>query len=310
MLKKIKRIEHKYIKELLSKYDKRVVFDKTNIVPDPTDLHQELTAYIDYQSISQKSVLGIDMVRYSSYGNREQTLLPFLFKTIFDKTIRHCIKYHPFIFQKYTINNIKNNFVSTGDGGFLILDNPLLSLIFAANFAVILRAYNAYHFFPKLREIVGSVSMRYAITYDKVYSYDNNYFGRGIINNSRIMAKDNLNRCLIDENTHSWFITNMDGEENLQILTLEDVANIYEFEDSYDRAILPLGDEIFEDSTSRVYGIINSDILQYGTITSKQTEISIYNLHIQITLRLRNDENLDENRLITVSLGNLNMSGM
>jgi hypothetical protein len=310
MLKPIKRIDHSYIEELLSKYDKRVVFEKTNIVPDATDLHQKISQYVDIESISIKSVLGIDMVQYSTYGNCEQTLLPFLFKTIFDKTIRHCIKYHPYIFQKYTEEDLQSNFVSTGDGGFLILDNPLHSLIFAANFAVILRAYNSYHFYPKLRDIVGQVVMRYAMTYDKIYAYNNNYFGKGIINNSRIMSKDNLNRCLIDENTHNWFITNMDGEENLQIFTLDDVSNIYEFAQNYSIEYLKEGDEIFEESYSRKYGIINSDILQFGTIQSKQTRISIYNLHIQITLRLRDDEDPDKNRLITVSLGNLNTTGI
>ncbi len=310
MLKPIKRIEYKYIREQLRKYDKRVVFEKTNIVPDSSDLRESISNYIDYQAISRKSVLGIDMVQYSSYGNSEQTLLPFLFKTIFNKTIKQCLKYHPYIFQKYTAKHIQRNFVSTGDGGFLILDNPIHSLVFAANFAVILRAYNSYHFYPKLRDIVGQVVMRYAMTYDKIYAYESDYFGKGIINNSRIMAKDNLNRCMIDENTHNWFITNMDGEENLQIVTLDDIANIYEFEQNYDPGLKELGDEIFEENYSRKYGIINSDILQFGTIKSKQTEISIYNLHIQITLRLRDDENPEKNRLITVSLGNLNTIGI
>ena len=309
-LKKIKRIDHNFINELLSRLDKRVVFEKTNVVPDSSDLRKELENYLDYDNIAQKAVLGIDMVRYSSYNDSAQSMLPFVFKTIFDKTIKHCLLHHRYIFQKYSEEQINKNFVSTGDGGFLILENPLLALIFAANFAVILRAYNAYHFFPKLRDIVGDVTMRYAITYDKIYAYNNNYFGRGIINNSRIMAKDNLNRCLIDENTHQWFITNLDGEENLQIITINDVANIYEFQKTYDRKYLAYPDEIFEGQYSRKYGIINSDILHYGRIESKQTGINIYNLHLQITIRLKNDDNLDENRLITVSLGNLNMVGM
>jgi hypothetical protein len=152
--------------------------------------------------------------------------------------------------------------------------------------------------------------MRYAITYDKVYTFNDNYFGRGIINNARIIAKDNLNRCLIDEHVHLWFTTNLDGVENLQIVTLEDIANIFEFSRNYDRKLLEDNDEIFENETSRKYGIINSDILKVGVIQSKETSISVYNLHLQVTIRLYNDEDPDQNRLITVSLGNLNTTGI
>jgi hypothetical protein len=152
--------------------------------------------------------------------------------------------------------------------------------------------------------------MRYAITYDKIYKFNNNYYGRAIINNARILIKDNLNRCLMDEYTHTWFTTNLDGVENLQIATLDDIANIYEFNKNYDRKLIKEGDEIFENESSRRYGIINSDILKIGMIKSKETSLSIYNLHLQVTIRLYNDENREQNRLITVSLGNLNTTGI
>jgi len=152
--------------------------------------------------------------------------------------------------------------------------------------------------------------MRYAITFDKTYTYDENYFGRGIVNNARILSKDTLNRCLIDEHVHSWFMTNLDGVENLQIATLEDIANIFEFSKNYDRKFLEDGDEVFESETSRKYGIINSDILKVGFIQSKESSISVYNLHLQITIRLYDDDDRERNRLITVSLGNLNTTGI
>ncbi len=306
----IKKIDYDVIKKILDDKDRRVVFEKTNIIPDHTELKNELTEYIDYAKIGKKSVLGIDMYQYSSFGEFEQTLIPFLFKTLFDATINLCFQNHPFIFQKYTKKDIENNYISTGDGGFLIFDNPVHSLLFAANFAIILRAYNAFHFYPKLRKIIDGINMRYAITYDKIYKFNNNYYGRAIINNARILIKDNLNRCLMDEYTHTWFTTNLDGVENLQIATLDDIANIYEFNKNYDRDLIKKGDEIFENESSRRYGIINSDILKIGMIKSKETSLSIYNLHLQVTIRLYNDENREQNRLITVSLGNLNTTGI
>ncbi len=310
MKKSVKILNPDCIKSIIQKTDKRVIFEKTNIIPDHCDLYKELKKYVGYEKIGRKSVLGIDMYQYSSYGEFEQTLIPFFFKTILNVTIALCQSNHKFIFQKHTAEKIEKSFISTGDGGFLIFDNPLHSLIFACNFAIILRAFNSYHYYPKLRKIIGGVNMRYAITYDKIYSFDNNFYGRAIINNARILMKDNLNRCLLDEHVHTWFTTNLDGIENLQIITIEDISNIYEFSKNYNRKYLESGDEIFGDDPTRKYGIINSDILKVGIIKSKETIISIYNLHLQVTITLYNDDDPDQKRLITVSLGNLNTSGI
>lgn len=310
MKSKLKNVQHSEIKKILEEKDKRVVFDKTNIIPDHRSLLKDLKGYVNYEQIKRKAVLGIDMYQYSSYGEFEQTLIPFLLKTMFDSTIKLCLDNHKFIFQKYSRARIQRNFISTGDGGFFMFDNPLQALLFACNFAVVLRVFNAYHFYPRLRRIIGAISMRYAITYDKVYTFDNNYFGRGIINNARILIKDGLNRCLIDEHVHSWFTTNLDGVENLQIVTIDDISNIFEFSKDYDRSLLEAQDEIFETESSRKYGIINSDLLKVGVILSKETSISVYNLHLQVTIRLTNDDDAEQKRLITVSLGNLNTTGI
>lgn len=310
MRKKNKIIEHEEIHDILLRNDSRVVFEKTNVIPDSSNLYRELKKYIGLEKIGKKAVLGIDMYQYSSYGSFEQTLVPFLFTNLFRAAIRLCLTNHAFIFQKYSEKDMQKSFINTGDGGFLILDNPLHSVLFASNFAVLLRAYNAHHYYPRLRNIIGGVYMRYAVTYDKVYEYNDNFFGRAIINNARILRKDNLNRCLVDENVHTWFTSNLDGVENLQIVTLEDISNIFEFNKNYDRDFLKKGDEIFENESSRRYGIINSDILKVGSIQVKDTYISIYNLHLQIAIRLYKDEDEKQNRLITVSLGNLNTSGI
>jgi hypothetical protein len=105
-------------------------------------------------------------------------------------------------------------------------------------------------------------------------------------------------------------MTNLDGVENLQIVTINEVSNIFEFSKGYDRQFLEGGDEIFENESSRKYGIINSDILKVGFIQSKESSISVYNLHLQIAIRLTNDDDPTQTRLITVSLGNLNTTGI
>ena len=310
MKSNLKNIHISEIKKILEQRDKRVLFEKTNIIPDHRSLLKDLKEYVSYDQIKRKAVLGIDMFQYSSYGEFEQTLIPFLFKTMIHSSIKLCLDNHKFIFQKYNHERIERNFISTGDGGFFMFDNPLQAVLFASNFAVVLRVFNAYHYYPRLRRIIGAINMRYAITYDKVYTFDNNYYGRGIINNARILIKDDLNRCLIDEHVHSWFTTNLDGVENLQIVTMNDIANIFEFSKGYNRKFLESPDEIFEDEPSRKYGIINSDILKVGVIHSKETSISVYNLHMQVTIRLTNDDDPEQSRLITVSLGNLNTTGI
>ncbi|KAF0195322.1 MAG: Uncharacterized protein FD166_3038 [Bacteroidetes bacterium] len=311
MEKNIASINHDYILDILQKYDNRVIFEKTNVVPDETEMLEELQKCIGIDNLTSKSVLGLDIYQYSSYGEFEQMLIPFLFKTMLSTTIDLCIDNHPFIFQKYTREIIEKSFISTGDGGFLIFDTPLHSLLFASNYAIVLRIYNAFHFFPRLRKIIGGISTRYAITYDKVYSYNDNHYGRAIINNARILSRDSLNRCLIDEHVHRWFTVNIDGIENLQVLTIEDISHIHEFSIDYNK--IPLStrtDKIFGHEANRHEGIINSDILKIGKIKAKETDINIYNLHLQVSMSLVNNDDENQRKIVTVSLGNLNTTGI
>jgi hypothetical protein len=306
----IKTLDHKQIREILLKHDNRVIFEKTNIVPDESELRKELESILGMEHCSRKSVLGLDIFQYSSYGEFEQMLIPFLFKTMINTTIDLCIENHPFIFQHYNREKIEKLFISTGDGGFFIFDTPLHSLLFASNYAIVLRIYNAFHFFPRLRKIIGGISTRYAITHDRVYTYNANHYGRAIINNARILSRDILNRCLIDEHVHRWFTVNIDGIENLQVLTIDDVSHISDFSDYNQLLLATSSDKIFGREPSRQEGIINSDILKIGKIKAKETDISIYNLHLQVSLSLINNDDVAQNKIVTVSLGNLNTTGI
>ncbi|MCK9302088.1 MAG: hypothetical protein PHU62_06780 [Bacteroidales bacterium] len=307
----VKAINSNDIEDILRKYDQRIIFEETNIKPDKSDLNDALQDYIKSRDIGNKSVLGIDIYRYSSYSEFSQTLIPFLFKKLFDYTITLCLRNHPYVFQEYSEERINRNFISSGDGGYVLFDTPFHSLIFAFNLAFVLRIFNSFHLFPKLRRIIGEISMRYTITYDKIYFFENNFYGKGIIHNARIIQKDNLNRCLIDQNTYLWFMLNIDGVENLQLLTLMDISNIYYFKNKYEKFNDErFHDEIFSIIPLRTYGVINADLLQIGCIASKETVINIYNLHIQVVMKFRNDDAPDQSKLITITLGNINTEGI
>lgn len=309
MPKKIKSLEYKRILEILADYDSESVYDKVNILPNSDELYEKIQSYIDVKSFNKRSVLGIDIYRYGLYKTLEQTLIPTVFKILFSKAIKLCLENNSFVFQNYTKEKIEKSFISTGDGGFVIFDTPLHSLFFAINFEMTVRSYNSYHLFPKLRDIIGSISLRYAITYDNIFNFDNNFYGSAIILNSRILERDSLNRCLVDQDTYNWFLFNIDGIENLQVLTINEIANIYEFTD-YDRTYIQDDNEIMNSKVSRFSGIINSDISKIGQIASKEMLLNIYNLHLQVTMKASASTKSSNKRTITISLGNLNTAGI
>lgn len=306
MDKPIRSLDYNKILRILEDTEEKYVFEKVNLIPKEDDLLDKLKKYVNHSKMSRKAVLGIDIYKYSSYEQFEQILVPCMFKLLFRETIEMCFKNHAFFFQKYTKEEIEENFISTGDGGFVIFDIPLHALLFACNFAVALRTYNSYHLHPKFRKVVGGASLRYAITYDKLYYFDKSHYGRAIINNARILSKDTLNRCIIDQNVYDWFTLNIDGMENLQLLTIDDIANIYDIQGSYDFQILEDNpDALFSKVSSRETGIINSDVLKIGEIQSKESTLSVYNIHVQVASKWQRTET---QRMIAVSLGNLNTS--
>ena len=57
-------------------------------------------------------------------------------------------------------------------------------------------------------------------------------------------------------------------------------------------------------------GIINCAILKIGQIQAKEMNLNIFNLHLQVSLDISSDSGSEIKRLITVSLGNLNTTGI
>ena len=114
---------------------------------------------------------------------------------------------------------------------------------------------------------------------------------------------------MIDENTYNWFMLNMSGLENLQILSLKEIHRIEEFKD-YNLeedmdSIFPME---FDSDTKK--SIIGLDIQKIGKIEVKSTYLSIYNLHMQYLGGIASGDDPDKNTVITLTLGNLNTSGI
>lgn len=297
-------------KEILEKNDIEEYLEKINTTPDSTSLREALTNYTQYEYLikTQKSILGIDIYRYSKYPTFEQILIPVIFQILFEKAIEYSIDYNQFIFQKLTRGIINERFISTGDGGFHIFDSPLHALLFAINFSIALRQYNSFHLYPRLRNIIGELNLRYTLTYDEVYKYENNFFGSSIINNSRIIGKDTLNRCLLDHNTFAWFMLNFNGIENLQSYMLDNLLELEEFS-NYDKKYFNGNNYLFHNDPDGKHGIISCDIQKIGNITAKETQLSIYNLALKILVMSYDKSDSAKQKFFTISFGNLNSLG-
>lgn len=297
------------MKKLEKKDLKKIVNDFNSSLAEGKPLNQVKTEFTKeiLNNFEEKSILGFDIYKYSKYPLLEQFLIPYLFKGLYEATISQCVKYEPFLFQNYKDeSSFTDYFIDTGDGGFQIFESPLHSVIFAMFFQSNIRRYNSYEGMQNLREIIGEVTLRYALTLDNLFYFHNNYYGPAIINNARIMAKDRLNRFLIDEKSYKWFNKNLNGIENLQIITLEDFKKIDFFKNynfnQFESYIIPLNDN--DEKTRKIK---TTDILRIGEIYSKETVLSIYSIHIQALVKSAQD--VKYNKFI-ISLGNLNTTGI
>jgi len=263
--------------------------------------------------IENKSVFGVDIYRYSDYPENIQVYVPVLFNTIYYLTALGCIKNEGFFFNNYAIDyeGFKEKFISTGDGGFQIFDNPIQSIIFGAYFELNVRRFNSGSFVSiqnkNLHDIIGRIDLRYCITFDKVYNYDANFYGAGIINNARILAKDNLNRLLIDNWTLKWIEQQANTIENLVVAKKADFLKMPAFK-TFDKKS---DSKIFNDSDEST-GAKSIDVQKIGSIRSKNTQLDIYNLKIQFLFNFNGTKPVFEREFksFLYTIGNLNTQGI
>lgn len=279
---------------------KESVADKINLgeTIDTEKLKSFLQTYIE-----KKAVLGFDIYQYSQFPSIQQTLIPHLFKKLYLQTIKNCISNEAFFLTYLSSSEFESNFIDTGDGGFQIFDTPFEALIFSIYFQANIVRYNSGNLlFSDLYKIVGEINLRYSLTYDNVHNYKKNFYGPAIINCARIMSKDKLNRFLIDNNTITWFNSELNSIETCLTFSAEkDFPTIPLFKDKFNKTTYK----------SVLFGLTHNnlkcfDVLKIGEIKSKSDIISIHSAHIQVGLT----SNGKPFKKYMITLGNLNSNGL
>jgi hypothetical protein len=216
-----------------------------------------------------KAVLGLDIYKYSNFDDEKQPLIPFIFDLLLDYGFEYVLKAESTLFRDY---NIKGNFISTGDGGFIIFPSPIHALIYNLYFFAVLHIFNSGHFAPKLSSYIGDISIRSTITYDKVFNYENNWYGNGIIKNARILSKDRLNRFIIDKETYNYFMRNFKGIETLSIIDKKTIMQVMNLNENFHSILFD----------GRYKNILkNIHIQKIEDTLAKNTKLNIYNMEIQ-----------------------------
>lgn len=252
-----------------------------------------------------KTIVGIDIYKYSSYSEKKQAMIPFLFDILKLRSIECCMS-EKYIFNKIDFENIKKMFIHTGDGGFQLFDNPIHALFFISYMNSFIWAFNSFKFLPILRKYIGPLSVRFAVTKSNVYFYENNIFGDGIISNARILSKDKLNRCLIDENIYRWFEKHINGIETLENLNLKDLSTIDSYKNIINEDFDSEDNVLIDKESSRISSIICSKI---GKIRSKDLSIEIYNLFYKVSLSFTPLPE-DTIKKLVIPIGNINNDGL
>jgi hypothetical protein len=302
-----KMVEKQNLLADLKKIDKYFIdhIDDQSTSPDDRNKDEEEMKRFSLDHIVQerKSVLGLDIYKYSSYPADKQNMIPFIFDKIKDEAIKYVND-----FEKTLFDNIdyEKKFISTGDGGFMIFDTPLHALLFNFYFFAALHLFNTGHFFPKLSQYIGEIIVRSAITYDDIFSYEKNYYGKAIIINARILSRDRLNRFLIDKSTYNYFMKNFNGLETLPVITTEDVKRILGIVGDisswyFDKDVKLPPEQLYTNVKIR-----NIHIQKIDDLLEKETALPVYNIEIQILADIRDDDEANKKTKFVLSIGNTN----
>ena len=311
-LKKAKEFSYGEFQEILDSCDTKDRLDSPGCVPESTEVKDALAKAIGPEgSLGSQAVLGIDVYRYSELDPIPQSVLPFVLRLLYSEAYGFSRSGCPFLFHDSN-DELREHFIDTGDGGFQLLETPVQALVFALEFETILRSFNSYRFYPGLRSVFrDDITVRYAMTYGTVFAFDRSYYGPGIIDNSRLLGRDRLNRCLIDQGTLDWFTRNTGGVENLGTIGLKDLQRMPDFKD-YDAKLAAHNTPVFP-----VTGGLQAanqwkdvDVLRIGAVSAKERKLQVYSLHVHFVSVLIDEKDHAKRQFFTVTLGNLNSAGI
>jgi len=300
LMKKLEEIDTKFHKGNTKIFD---ALDK----PEIKKKQEEIEEFSKSNFLSQSkkmAVLGLDIFKYSEYEPNRQNLVPFIFDMIFNKTLNDIKKEEKAFFKDIDIIG-ENKFISTGDGGFILFDTPLHAIIFNLRFFAVLHLFNTGHLFPELSRYIGKIVIRSAITRDMVFKFNEKYYGKAIIDNSRILSRDRLDRFAISENVYDHFIKFFNGIENLPNLRIKDIYDAYE-EGKRDYNIDVYAATQFFNQDRNTDLIKSIHVQKIERLISKNTELTFYNIEVQFFIDMYNDENETEKISFILSVGNLN----
>jgi len=283
--------------------------DDNNVAAAKASLRRALAAYLGDERLAKRCVLGMDIYKYSSYQTVEQICIPVLFHELYDAAVEKCFTEEAFFFMAYDKEQFREQFMSTGDGGFQVFNKPIDALVFALYFQSILNAYNTFSVHRAFRAMIGEIVIRYTITYDDVSSFMGSFYGSAIIINARVLARDQLNRCLIDDKVAEWFNIYVGGIESLLRFSRADLLKA--LPDPPHR-LHPVGRSLlFPEGGDRAQNrFLSINKMKLGWIESKSARIDIHNLAVQVNIVVSVRSESDLNRTKVVSLGNLNASGI
>lgn len=309
----VKNYSYNKLGLFLDKHDKEFAFDL--ISQEPTDAEfekfkDELDNELAEPKETKKAVLGIDIYKYSKYDYNQQKLIPFVFSSLrrsaaqlfFDNETIFSSRYEKD--EEENNNELEKDLVNTGDGGYLFFTNPIDAIVFLSRFNTFLHLFNSYHLYPNLRKYLnGPLTVRYTITYDRLYKIDSKYYGPAIIKNARIISKDKLNRFLIDDKTYEWFLLNTNGIENLPNLRLEQMGHLIDLNSKNKKNL----NSVYFSSDKERSHFQNIFCQKLEKISVKDDDFEVYNLMIQCFVNTAYDKK--PVRFIT-SIGNMNCNGI
>lgn len=302
----MKETTYEEILDELNQIDVKDRYDDSEIQPDNNKFKELEENVIESE---ESCVLGYDIYKYSQFEKPQQNLIPFVFELLYQETIRFCQNSEKELFSGISFNEI---FISTGDGGFIIFNNPLQAIIFNTIFFGHLHTFNSGRLYPKLGKFIGPITIRSCMTRDNVFHYQNNYYGPAIITNSRILSKDKLNRFLIDENTYQWFLQKINGIENITELTIEDINSIFKDLITVENTLFfsHIRDFSLRIQSRKHCNFKSCHLQKIGTILAKSDTMSVYNIELQAYLYLCDEKDISKGKTFTVSVGNLNCTGI